>query len=246
MNKKIIYDIGSNNGDDIPYYLLKSDLVVAVEANPVLCKQIQNRFLSEIERGKLVIENVVITAEDSKQVSFYVSKKHHVLSQYPKPPADELCFFEEVLLPSKKVTQIIKEHGAPYYIKIDIEHYDAEILRALSNSNIYPPFISAESHSVDVFCMLVNMGYMAFKLVDGHTVSEIYVDRIIPGAQGGTYSFPYHSAGPFGNDINGKWMTADNFFRLLAFVGLGWKDIHASLHEPPDPSIIPYLKKSVR
>jgi hypothetical protein len=31
---KIIYDLGANNGDDIPYYLLKADTVVAVEANP--------------------------------------------------------------------------------------------------------------------------------------------------------------------------------------------------------------------
>ena len=35
-NKKVIYDIGSNNGDDIPYYLMKCDKVVAVEANPLL------------------------------------------------------------------------------------------------------------------------------------------------------------------------------------------------------------------
>ena len=56
--KKIIYDIGSNNGDDIPYYLLKSDLVVAIEANPQLCNLINQRFKSEIDEGKLVVEIV--------------------------------------------------------------------------------------------------------------------------------------------------------------------------------------------
>jgi predicted O-methyltransferase YrrM len=44
MKKKIIYDFGSNNGDDIPYYLLKSDLVIAVEANPALCDDKRNYF----------------------------------------------------------------------------------------------------------------------------------------------------------------------------------------------------------
>lgn len=34
------------------------------------------------------------------------------------------------------------------------------------------------------------------------------------------YSFPYQSAGPFGEDVVGEWMTADNFsessrFRVL-------------------------------
>ena len=43
--KKIIYDIGSNNGDDISYYLLKSDLVIAIEANPKLCDLIQKKII---------------------------------------------------------------------------------------------------------------------------------------------------------------------------------------------------------
>ena len=44
--KKIIYDFGANNGDDIPYYLMKADEVIAVEANPKLCDVIKNRFSS--------------------------------------------------------------------------------------------------------------------------------------------------------------------------------------------------------
>ena len=245
MKKEIIYDFGANNGDDIPYYLLKSDHVVAVEANPVLCEQIKNRFSSEIKKGRLKVENYVITAaENSEEVVFYIHKENHILGQFPKPPEDQLIFFDEILLPSKPVAQIIKEHGAPHYIKIDIEHYDSEILRALSINDIYPPFISAETHSIDVFCLLVTMGYDAFKLIDGHTVSKVYKDRIIQVGEDHTlYSFPHHSAGPFGSDIDGKWMTADNFFRLLALEGLGWKDIHASRIESPDPSIKRSLKE---
>ena len=55
MNKKIIYDFGSNNGDDISYYLLKSDLVIAVEANPVLCNHIKKRFKQQILNGNLIV-----------------------------------------------------------------------------------------------------------------------------------------------------------------------------------------------
>ena len=50
--KKIIYDIGSNNGDDIPYYLLKSDLVIAIEANPKLCNLIEEKFKNEIKQKR--------------------------------------------------------------------------------------------------------------------------------------------------------------------------------------------------
>jgi hypothetical protein len=53
------------------------------------------------------------------------------------------------------------------------------------------------------------------------------------------HSFPHHSGGPFGNDIDGPWMTPESFFRLLAFAGLGWKDIHASKVDAPNPSYVP-------
>lgn len=237
---KIIYDFGANNGDDIPYYLMNSDLVVAVEANPALCRLIEDRFQLERQSGRLVIENCVLTADDeSPKVAFYIHKSNHVLSQFPKPTHDLAENFEKVLLPSMSVISIIKRYGAPHYIKIDIEHYDSQILRALFEKGIFPPFISAESHSIEVFSLLVSLGrYNAFKLVDGETVSQVYSNRLILSDQGeARYSFPFHSAGPFGNDIDGKWMDANNFFRLLAFEGLGWKDIHATNQVEADPSV---------
>ena len=42
--KKIIYDFGSGRGENIPYYLLKSDLVIAIEANPDNYIYIKNKF----------------------------------------------------------------------------------------------------------------------------------------------------------------------------------------------------------
>jgi FkbM family methyltransferase len=241
MNKKIIYDFGSNNGDDIPYYLLKSDLVVAVEANPALCSHIKSRFKEQISNGNLMVENYVLNVGDpSSDVPFYLNTKNHVLSQLPKPVHDSHDF-EEVLLPSKNVIKIIQKYGEPFYIKIDIEHYDVIVLRELLINNIFAPYISCESHSINVFATLVALGkYNAFKLVDGRSVSDRYRNSEIITKNGNVkYSFPYHSAGPFGNDISGPWMTPDNFFQLLAMEGLGWKDIHASNIENADVSYVP-------
>jgi hypothetical protein len=65
------------------------------------------------------------------------------------------------------------------------------------------------------------------------------------------YSFPYHSAGPFGEDIDGEWMSASYMIRLLAIVGLGWKDIHASRSAVPGPGLstmndIEFFKRVLR
>lgn len=235
---RIIYDFGANNGDDLPYYLKKADLVVAVEANPLLCRQIQERFKVEIAAGRLRIENCVLVGEgQSSEVWFYLHKRHHVLGQFPVPDAAVIGDYERVLLPSQSVMQTVEKHGPPYYIKIDVEGSDEIILKELFRNGVRPPYISAESQSAKVFALLAGMGgYEAFKLVNGETVPKKYRNHTIH-VDGGeeVYSFPKHSAGPFGDDIEGDWMNADDLFAVLAEAGLGWKDIHATNLVQPDP-----------
>lgn len=73
---KVIYDFGSNNGDDIPYYLKKPELVVAVEANPSLADHMRTRFKKENDKGDVIIESCVLTPETSTtEVPFYIYKK---------------------------------------------------------------------------------------------------------------------------------------------------------------------------
>jgi len=248
-SRKVIYDLGSNNGDDIPYYLHKGDLVVAVEANPSLAEGIRRLFAGEIRRGLVVVENCVLTADSSLQlVPFFVHRSNHVLSQFPPPAPDVAGEYLEMALPARPLKEVFSEHGEPYYVKVDLEHYDALILEALFREEIRPPFISAESHSVDIFCLLVTSGkYRAFKLVDGSSVSQRFGNHSIKGKNGDVrYSFPPHSAGPFGEDIPGPWLTATNMFKLLAYQGLGWKDIHATQTEEPDPLCEPKLQVRLR
>lgn len=230
--KKIIYDFGANNGDDIPYYLMKADLVIAVEANPALCTLIETRFPEPIEDGKLVIENYVLVNEPTnKRVPFYLHDKKHILSQFPEPAPDRMSVFSKVELPAITPIDLLEKHGEAHYIKIDLEHYDAEVLRLLFRNQIYPEYISAESHSPEIFCLLVAYGgYDAFKLVDGATVPLLYKDAIISALNGhrAEYSFPAHSAGPYGEDISGEWLSGRAMLRKLGFYGCGWRDLHAT------------------
>jgi FkbM family methyltransferase len=234
--RKVIYDFGSNNGDDVPYYLKKADVVVAVEADPALAQVIRDRFAEQIAGGSLFVENCVLAETGSPPVvPFYVHRERPFLSQFPRPGDRAIGDFDELLLPAKTPLQLVQAHGAPFYIKIDVEHYDAVILRELFLNGIRPPYISAESHSIDVFCWLVSMGgYRSFNLVNGPTVQLDYANHAIGTKDSKeSYSFPAHSAGPFGADIRGPWMTPNNFFKVLALRRLGWKDIHAtSLIEP--------------
>jgi len=246
---KIIYDFGANRGDNLPYYLKKADLVIAVEANPTLAKTIENRFTSEINAGNLIVENCVLTNNLSVDlIPFYLHKSDHVRSQFPEPAKSELPHFEKINLPGKSVIDIIDKHGFPYYIKIDIEHYDEAILRSLFSNNIRPPFISAESLSPIVFSLMMCHGnYTSFNLVDGQTVSDKYGNTLINTSCGTEkYSFPSHSAGPFGEDISTPWMNTVNFFRYLGLEGFGWKDIHATLAIEPNNNYRPRLRNYIK
>jgi len=238
-SNKIIYDFGANNGGDIPYYLKKAELVVAVEANPSLCRKIEERFSTAIKEDRLRVENCVVVGEgDDPEVYFYLHKRHHVLGQFPQPDESVIGDYEKVLLPSQSVMQILRRHGTPYYIKIDIEGYDEVILKELFQNQVKPPFVSAESTSILVFALLAAMGeYRAFKLVEGATVAKKYRNHTISvNGHGEFYSFPPQSAGPFGEDIAGEWMNADDLFTELAAKKMGWRDIHATNLFQPDPT----------
>ena len=244
----VIYDIGANDGDDIGYYLKKARKVVAVEANPVLAKQIQSKFSAAVASGALVVESCVVTSEPSgSDVEFYVSTISDKLSQFGLPPVESRSLFDKVVLPARDIVSLVRQHGAPYYIKIDVEGCDADLLRSLFAADIRPSFVSAEVHDFDVFCVLVAIGgYRAFKLVDGKSVPEQYRDAAIDGLRGKeTYSFREGAAGPFGNDILGPWYNTNAFGRLLGLEYVGWKDIHATSMYSPDDAACPRFGKYV-
>jgi FkbM family methyltransferase len=228
--KKIIYDLGSNEGLNIPYYLLKSDLVVAVEANPILCQLIKKLFKKDIIDGKLIVENCIVTVlSDNEDREFYIHKRKHVLSQFLLPSQEKLNSYYKIKINSRNILSIIKNYGTPHYIKIDLENYDNYILKELFLHKIYPKYLSVEVHNKNIYDTIIQDGkYKSFKLVDGSSVEKIYQNRIIKNIN---YSFKRHSAGPFGNDIDGQWMTEENFSFLLSVVGFGWKDIHCSLED---------------
>jgi len=241
-SRRVIYDFGANNGDDVPYYLKKADLVVAIEANPALCEEIRNRFSADTAAGRLVVVNCAVTAERSADdtCDFYLHKQHHVLGQFPQPEAERRGEFDRIAVPRRAATQIIEDHGDPYYVKIDVQRYEAAILRSLLEHGIRPPYISSEFQGVEVFALLVTIGrYNAFKITEGETVSETYGRcTIIVGDHIEQHSFPVHAAGPFGDDLVGPWMTAEGCLKVIARDGISWKDVHAT--NRADASDVPF------
>lgn len=237
---KIIYDFGSHKGEDIEYYLKKSDLVVAVEANTELVRIIEERYKKEILEKRLVVINCVLTREiHSSAVEFYIFQNDTLVSQHTKPNLSKQAWenyrVRKVFLPSRRASDIIREYGEPHYIKIDLEGYDAEVLKDIFNENIFPEYISAESHTIDTFATLVCLGnYDSYALVDGPSTQNLknILIRNIDG-EAERYSFNIFQSGPFGKDLQAKWFDKSEFLKHLSDAGLGWKDIHARKEKSP-------------
>jgi hypothetical protein len=177
-----------------------------------------------------------------------VHRDNHVLSQLPAPSPEVASQFTPVSVPQRRPSEIIAQHGNPHYVKIDVEHYDQHVLSDIFAAGFLPRFISAEAHSVEIFCLLVAAGYRAFNVVNGSTVVADYANVNIATAKGvERYSFQAHSAGPYGEDITSPWLDSQSCFYRLAGEGFGWRDIHATSAIQPSAAVkLPVPILSVR
>lgn len=248
--KKIIYDLGASTGDNIPYYLLKSDLIIAIEANEISCNIIREKFNKQISEGKLIVENCIVSDSSSNKDIFYIHKTNHLLGQFPKPSFDKIDNFKKIRLKKKDITDIINTYGKPYYIKIDLEEFDNIVLKKILNQKNIPNYISAETTNDNVINLFAeNEYYKSFKIINGDTIGFLYKNcKLNVNNKKIKYSFPPNSAGPFGNDILGEWMNKKNFIEFMKIKKTGWTDIHASLIDEPEniENIKSYLENDQR
>ncbi|MFP6905602.1 MAG: FkbM family methyltransferase [Verrucomicrobiota bacterium] len=167
-DKKLIYDVGMNNGDDTAYYLHSGYRVLAIEADPVLCTGAEDRFREAIDRGDLNILNLGVAAE-AGHADFWVNEAKSVWSSFDKEAAGRRGHaLTRVEVPTRPFADILAELGTPYFMKIDIEGNDQLCLDALHKAP-RPEFISVECSGVDFIRQLYKEGYRKFKMIDQQT-----------------------------------------------------------------------------
>lgn len=235
--KKIIYDFGANNGQNLKYYLSRSDLVIAVEANPNCCRKIKEVFSNEILNKKLILINCAVSNSYGKKY-FYISKIDDAFSTIIKSKMSSN--FKKKKINFKLASQIIKKYGNPYYVKIDVEFADHFVLKDLFKYSIFPQYISFEAHNLKGLQELMRYKkYLSFKIIDHLHVQPINKYSYKNDKKKKSFfNFSHDSAGPFGNDICGPWLNKNNFTKLFNFIGPGYKDIHCSLIDFPSKNIV--------
>ncbi len=226
----LAYDVGMNNGDDARYYLAKGYEVIAIEANPALCEEVGIKLKEFVDKGRLQILNVAVAESEGTSLEFHIDVQEHVRSSLQPLKGRQT---RAVTVTGRKLSNIIREHGAPDFLKIDVEHADQISLMDMIAAGMKPPQISAEAHSFEILLLLWKMGYKEFRLLNGRNVHLEYRNAPIATQDGSTvkYTFPKHSSGPFGDDYPAPWRNIQDvcaeWLHRHALFGPGWFDIHA-------------------
>jgi FkbM family methyltransferase len=216
--RRLIFDLGFNNGDDTAHYLSRGFDVVAVDANPELAEICRRRFAAQIDEGRLRLLNIGI-AKEAGHAEFYVNHRYDAESSFVPTVGQRGGDFSVITVPTTTLSALFEEFGTPYYCKIDVEGHEWLCLCDLTAT---PFYISVEAHRLEYLALLYSKGYRQFKIVN---------QQYHPG-------FPNGSAGPVSDTIS-HWDTLETaaydwlHVRLgreeRSSLAFGWYDFHAKL-----------------
>ena len=151
MDRRLIFDLGMNDGSDTAFYLAKGFSVVGVDAAEDLCDLVRDKYQTDIDSGRLVIENVAIT-ESEGPITFYLNEKS-VWGTTRSDWAERNGRLSHGVTATLTVdgvplSYLLGKYGTPYYLKIDIEGADLAALSGLRGQSEQPAFVSIESDKV--------------------------------------------------------------------------------------------------
>jgi FkbM family methyltransferase len=216
--RRLVYDVGMHRGEDTDFYLRRGFDVVGVEANPDLVQMLLEKFQPELRSGQLTIIGKAINDRPGR-AKFLVSSKS-VWGTLSRDFADRNATLgasaHEIEVECVRFTDILREFGIPYYLKIDIEGCDSLCLDALGEFSQRPCYLSVESCATSPGCgfrdtlkelqKLRALGYRRFKYVD-QTVIPDRNDNLTGEGEPIRHTFPQDSSGPFGKDLAGSWQS---------------------------------------
>ncbi len=227
----LIFDVGLHTGEDSAFYLAKGFRVVAVEAMEPLCQQAAERLRDALEEGRLTIVNKAVTPT-AGPVTFYANSTTTWGTTDPGWAARNAQLgspSEEVTVEGVRFADLLREHGTPYYLKVDIEGADRLCLEGLAETADRPTHLSIESDKSSwkglraEFDLLDELGYTRFKVV---SQPDVPAQRCPRPAREGTYvdhRFEPGSSGLFGEEAPGPWLTRPQALRRYRAIFLRYR-----------------------
>lgn len=222
--ESLIFDVGMNHGADAAFYAEKGFDVLSIEANPASIDIARERYKSYFDSGKMNVLNVALAEQDGT-LTFYVCNEESGKSTTSRELVGQLehvgFSFKTIEVPCTHIGNILSDWGVPYYMKIDIEGYDIDLVRQLKDLGVKPSYISVE---VDIYKfdglmkLLKEMGYTEFQLVSQGSVPAQREPEA--GGEGISISprFSLGNSGLFGKDLPDAWVSGEAVRRQVAAI----------------------------
>jgi FkbM family methyltransferase len=131
----LCFDLGSHIGNRVDVLTSLSCKVVALEPHPFLASYLRRRFSNN--RDVVVDERAV--SDKPGEATLHWSPRHLTVSSLEPGWVDSLralrahniAFTESKTVQTVTIGELIRQHGAPRYCKIDIEGADLTVIRSL-------------------------------------------------------------------------------------------------------------------
>jgi FkbM family methyltransferase len=206
----LVFDVGANVGDRTAVFASLGARVVAVEPQEDCISKLSRRFRER--QGVSVVPSGLAAQEGIQEL--YVSSLHPLSTMTPAfmDATRRSGRFVSVewadvrTVPVTTLDRLIEQYGKPSFCKIDVEGYEAEVLRGLT----WPvPLLS-----IEFIC----------EQLEATEEAVSYIERL------GPFEFNY-AIGESMELAEAKWMTGAAMLEALTAVCLGdglvWGDVYA-------------------
>jgi FkbM family methyltransferase len=129
----LVFDIGANDGRYTGVFLELGGTVVAVEPNPTLATMLHERYRLDIEEvavgaapgsAELYLGEADILSTLSTEW-MDIARRNNLSNQWSG---------ETLTVTVSTLDLLIEKHGVPHYVKIDVEGFEPDVLRGLSQT----------------------------------------------------------------------------------------------------------------
>jgi len=216
INNCLVFDVGANGGFKTNIFRRLAGKVVCVEPDLHNFNHLRKRFMRHAD---VVLVGNAVGDKQGKEV-FYCDKPGSALNTLSKKWKDGLkrnevirfkeeehAFSKEYLVDVVTLDMLIKQYGLPYYIKIDVEGYELNVLKGLSSC-------------VNVISFEVNLP--EFK---AETIECVSILNNLCG------NYKFNVAVELNNDLFkfNNWMNSAEFKNFIAITSMEYFEVFAHL-----------------
>ena len=166
----LVFDVGANIGDKTEWFRSRGCRVVAVEPQPIESDHLMKRFNS-CSDVTVIPRALSASKEFAKMHLCNDASTLSTLADHWTTGRFRSMDFSSVLdVETDTLDSLVNAYGIPDYCKIDVEGYEAEVLRGLSKKIGIISFEFTSEFvfkSIECLCMLRSLGYISFNISVG-------------------------------------------------------------------------------